>query len=595
MWHGMRRRALAGIVALAGTAALAPAASAAISPSMSVTTPTPVAAGATANLGLDLKFNPSGGDAPDQVVLNLPPGVLANASVAGGSCLKVAPGAGFDFSDPSQIDPACQIGSGTVNANAFGTVPVPGLGVDFYLVAPPAPGDLAGLAVASTTGDQIGTTDAILIRPSGSPAGVGVTLDLTLPNSLGGAPISVTEINSTFNGTRMPATCPATAANITLSANSYNATQTNTTASAPLPVSGCAGIAYAPKYALTATRDAGDKMVKLATTITQSATESPNSSVSLAFPLATVAPAITGLGALCSDPTSGKCTPVGSVTAQSPDYPAALTGQAYLTGTITGLTLTLIFPAPFPLTLVGTVDLKDNVTTFTGLPDIPLTSLAVTLNSGKSGLFSTSCATPSGTSTATLTDQNGDKSAKVPAQFTVSGCPTRNGSGSGSGSGSGAGSGSGSGSGTSVTAARPHVTTTRVKGLKSGKPSLSFKVKAAKKSSLRSLTVTLPKGLSFRSHKVHKHAVVKGLAVKGARLKSATLTHGRLVITLRKPAKAVTVTVRSAGLKESAALRAKAGATSAAKRLKSLKLTVVARNPKGKRTTIHVSVKHLGL
>jgi hypothetical protein len=135
----------------------------------------------------------------------------------------------------------------------------------------------------------------------------------------------------------------------------------------------------------------------------------------------------------------------------------------------------------------------------------------------------------------------------------------------------------------------------RVNGLKTGKPSLRFKVTAAKGSSLRSLNVKLPKGLSFRGHKVHKKRVVKSLSVKGGKLKSATLHKGQLVITLRKAAKSVTVTVKSAGLKESSALRAKAKAKSAKKRLKSLRLTVVAKNSKGKRTTIKVSVKHLGL
>ena len=582
MRQGMRRRALAGIIALAGMAALAPAASASISPSMSVTSTTPAAAGSVGNLGLDLKFNPSSGDAPDSVTLNLPPGVLANASVDGGACLKVVPGAGYDFSS----DGACQIGSGTVNSSAILggiAIPVPGLGVDFYLVAPPAAGELAGLAVASTTGDQIGVTDGIRIRPSGDPNGVGVTLNLILPNSLGGAPIAVDEIDSTFTGVRFPATCPATPANVTMTANSYAATATTASASTPLPVSGCAALPYAPKYSLSAARDSNDKFVKLTTSITQAPTESPNASVQLAFPLKVVAPAITALASLCSNPASGTCTPVASVTAQSPDYPAPLTGQGYLTGSLSGLSLTLVFPAPFPLTLVGTVDLKNNVTTFTGLPDIPLTGLVVTLNGGSKGLFSTNCATRSGTSTATLGDQNADQSVKLPVKFNLTGCPNSSGSGTGSGSSSGG------------AAARPHVSMAKFSGLKSGKPSLRFTLKAAKKSNVKSFSVKLPKGLSYRTHKVHKKRTIAGLKIKGAKLRSATVKKRTLTVTLKKAVKKVTVAVSSKGLKESKALRAKATAKAKKKRLKSLKLTVVARNAKGKRSTIHVTVKHLGL
>jgi hypothetical protein len=580
MWQGLRRRTLAGIVVLAGLAVLAPAASASVTASMSVTSSTPVAAGSSGNLGLDLKFTPSssGGvynDGPDSVTLNLPPGVLANASLDNGKCLQTADITGT----------TCQLGSGTVTAYADGLVPTP-TDVSFYLVPPPAAGDLAGLAVAQTgTGDQIGTTNAIVIRPSGSADGVGVTLELTLPNSLDGVPIDVTEIDSTFTGTRFPATCPATPANITLSANSYNDPSATATASAPLPVSGCSALAFDPQYSLSAVRDASDKVVKVTTDITQAATESPSSSVSLALPYATLTPSLAGVKNLCAQGVaSGTCKPVGSVTAQSPDYPKALTGQAYLTGSLSGLTLTLVFPAPFPLTLVGTVDLRTNVTTFTGLPDIPLTSLLVTLNGGPTGLFQTTCLTPTNTSTATLTDQNADKTAKPMAKFTVQGCPSTSSGGGGGGSSSGGASSS-----------RPHVSSTRIAGLKTGKPSMRFTIKAARKGKLRSFTVKLPKGLSFRTHRAHKQRVVRGLKLKGGKLKSEKLSKGRLTITLRKATKRVTVAVSHRGLKESKALRKHARAKSKKKRLKRLRLTVIARNAKGKRTTIHVSVKHLGL
>ena len=88
-------------------------------------------------------------------------------------------------------------------------------------------------------------------------------------------------------------------------------------------------------------------------------------------------------------------------------------------------TLTLVFPPPFPLTLVGAVDLVHNITTFTGLPDIPLTDLdGHARRRAATALFPTDCHDPTGTATATLTDQNGDKTATVPANFTVAGCPS---------------------------------------------------------------------------------------------------------------------------------------------------------------------------
>src|SRR5579875_3323983 len=114
MWHGVRGRALAGLAVLAGLAGFAPGASASVTAGMSVTSSTPVTAGSTGTLGLDLRFNPSAGDAPDHVTLNLPPGVLANASIDNGQCLKTT----------TITDSACQIGSGTVTADALGT-PLP--------------------------------------------------------------------------------------------------------------------------------------------------------------------------------------------------------------------------------------------------------------------------------------------------------------------------------------------------------------------------------------------------------------------------------------------------------------------------------------
>ncbi len=586
MWHGMRRRALAGIVVLAGVAALAPAAGAAITPSASTSTATPLTAGATGNLDLDLKFAPSQSagtynDSPKNLTINLPPGVLANAAIAGGSCLTAV-----QINDPSP----CQVGSGNITAYVLGFIPIT-VSVNFYLVPPPAAGDLAGLAVASG-GTQVGSTGDVKIRPSGDPDGVGVTIGLVLPNTQAGMSIDITEIDSTFTGLRFPTTCPSTPAPISLAETSY-ADPTTKTTSLPISVGGCAALPYAPKFSITTTRDRSDAQVAIATTITQAANESPNSSVALAFPIDNLKPALGGLKNLCTNPASGTCTPVASATAASPLYPTPLTGVGYLTGSLSGLQLTLVFPAPFPLTLTGSVNLKTNITSFSGLPDIPLTSLKVDVNGGPSGLFTGACSNPSGTASAALTDQNGDKSAKVPGQFTITGCPSSSGGSGGTSGGSGGSGGSSSGS---SSAAKPHVTSTKVSGLKTGKPSLTFKVTAGRKEAkLRTLTVELPKGLSIVRHRVHRKLKVTGVSLKGAKLKSAAVSKGHLVITLKTTVKSVTVTVRSSALRESAALTKKARATAKKARLKSLRLTVIAKDAKGKRTTIRVSVKHLGL
>jgi hypothetical protein len=469
-------------------------------------------------------------------------------------------------------DNACQVGTGTVTADAYGTIPIT-TPVTFDLVPPPHAGDLAGLAVNSN-GTQIGSTGDVRIRASGDPAGVGITINFVLPNMLFGVPISIAEINSTFDGLRYPATCPSTPQNLSAAVDSYS-DATVRTVTAPLLVDGCSSLAYAPAFTLTAVRDSGDNQVKLTTQVTENAGDAPSGSVSLAFPWPALAPNLASVSLLCPSLSSGTCAPVGSVTASSPLYPKPLTGQGYLTGTLSGLSLTLVFPSPFPLTLTGAVDLVKNSTTFTGLPDIPLTDLEVSLASGAHGLFGTQCAPGSGTAMATLTDQNGDRTVRAPSAFTISGCPS-----------SGASGGSGP-SGTGAT-----VSTPTVSGLATGHPSLSLKVRTARHAAkLDALIIELPAGLSFSGHRTATKHGLTGITLIGATARSLSLTHGHLLIALRKPVSSLTVKIGPTALTESATLKAKARAN----KLPRLPLTVIAENTKGRRIPIHTQINDLRL
>jgi uncharacterized membrane protein YgcG len=484
MWQGMRRAVLAGGVIVVAMAAFAPGAWASITPALGLDQSAGNAAGSTANLGVHLTFSPTGGDSPDAMTLNLPPGLLANASIDRGACLTTA-----DLSDT-----ACEVGSGTVTAVILGTpFPTP---VTFDLVPPPAAGDLAGLAVNSN-GSQIGATADIKVLPSGDPNGVGVTINFVLPNSLYTIPIAITDISSTFDGLRYPTTCPSTPQNFSVSVNSYS-DPTVHTVTAPLSVTRCSSLPYSPHFSVTATRDSSDNQVKLVTHVTQAPTEAPSQSVALAFPYSVLAPNVSSVAVLCPNLSAGTCMSVGSVTAASPLYPKPLTGQAYLTGSITGPTLTLVFPSPFPLKLVGAVKLTSNTTTFSGLPDIPLSDLAVVLNSGSHGLFLTTCKTLTGTATAALTDQNGDKNVTAPATFTVTGCPSNGGGSGGGGQGGNGGGGSSGGGGTG----KPKLTGAVFSGLRTGHPALRFKLGVAHGAArLRTVTVELPTGLGFARHR----------------------------------------------------------------------------------------------
>jgi hypothetical protein len=568
--RAMFRRALPGMaVAITSALALAPAASAAISPTLTLDQSAGTAAGSTANLGLDLKFNPTGTDSPKDLTLVLPAGLLANASINGGACLKSA--------TPTS---ACQVGTGTVTAKVImlGTPTVPvSVAVTMDLVAPPASGDLAGLALIAN-GSQLGSTAAITARPSTDPAGFGLNLALTnLPDTYSGLSIAVDEIQSTLSGLRLPATCPATPAGFSATADSYG-DSTKRTTSAPLKVTGCAALPYAPNFTVTAIKDSADTQVQLTTDITQTAAQAPSKVVSLAFPASVLAPNLGVVGALCSNPSSGTCTPIGSASSTSPLYPTPLVGKAYLTGAVLAPAITLVFPPPFALTLTGAVDLSSNSTTFSGLPDIPLTDLSVTLNGGKQAVFESPCTTASGTATATLTTQNGDRTASVPSPFTVAGCAA--------GAPSGATTTTPPVTSTKTTPGKggaPRITAASLSGLASGKPALFFQLVAGSGAAkLSSFTVELPRGLAFVRHRVHKRLTFIGLTVAGAKVRSVVLTHGHLVVTLRQPASSLIVSIAAKGLSETAGLKRQAQHG----QIKSLKLFVITKDAAHKSVTL---------
>jgi hypothetical protein len=562
----MTRRVLTSFAVGIAAFVLAPAASAAITPTLTLDQSAGTGAASMVNLGMDLKFAPSGGDSPKDLTISLPPGLLSNASIDGGACLH----------EQSPIA-ACKVGGGTVTATLAG-VATSG-DVAFFLVAPPKPGDLAGLAQQVTIGpqtSQLGSPGEITVRPPSDPSGFGVTIAFTnIPDtySAGGlsVPISVEELNTTLNGVRMPASCPATPANLAVTSDSYSDSTSKTTA-APLHVTGCSALPFTPSLSATAVKDAADDGVQITTDVTQPASPAqatPNKVALSLDPKVLIAnvPAILSDNLLCANPASGTCKSVGTATSTSPLYPVPLNGSDYLTGTLTAPTLTIVFPPPFALTLVGSVA-PNNTTTFNNVPDIPLTDLKVTLTGGKDSAFMTSCDPASGVASAALTSAAG-QAASTSTPFTVGGCkPPAGGS-------------------TASPGGLPGLVSAAVSGLARGKPTLSFKLTAGKNAKLKSFSVKLPRGLSFRGRSVHHRLKLTGLSLKGAKIKSIALRHGALVITLRKAINTVSVKLGPGALKESAALKR------AAKRhrLKRMQLMVVLKNTAGKSTTSKLPLK----
>ena len=223
------------------------------------------------------------------------------------------------------------------------------------------------------------------------------------------------------------------------------------TATAPLSVTRCSSLSYSPEFSVTATRDSADSQVKLSTQVTQGAGQSPSRS-GHRVP-----------DRLCSEHRGWGPLPERLERRPYPSGQSLRVRRVSKAADRAGVpdrvgpapSLTLVFPSPFPLTLIGrsTWSQLDDIHRHPRpAPDEP-TGLA---NGGAGGLFKTTCAPPSATATAILTDQNGDKTVDDSSRFTVGGC-----------------SASGSGAGASLTAVR-------VSGLASGRPSLSFKVRVVK-------------------------------------------------------------------------------------------------------------------
>jgi hypothetical protein len=300
------------------------------------------------------------------------------------------------------------------------------------------------------------------------------------------------------------------------------------TATAPLIVTGCSGLRYAPTLAVSEATDSRDHGTTLGLEITQAANEAASKTIAIKLPsgLSVDLPAdgrcLTGVGTGCV---------IGAATATSPLAPTKLNGTVRLAGSPTSPTVTVLFPAPFAITLVGDVSVSAGTVTINNVPDVPLTDLNLMIT-GPSGhaAFITSCI-PSN-STGTFTSQSG-VTKTVSAQVRLAHCaasPTASGSASGLATG------------------HPKLRITASQG--QGAPNIA------------ALAVGLPAGLNFArpgittgTTCVKCTTLIKGFGVSGASVKSVALKGGTLVVTLKKAAGRVTVNVSGPVLTETGSLQ----------------------------------------
>ena len=441
------RRALVGLATTAAVLVLPAVASAAVTPALTVTPSTTTAGTSPATVGLDATFT---GGSPNDVTFALPTGLLANASQAGGACLI--------SSTPTT---GCQVGTGTVTSAGAAVT------VSLWLVKAPSTSDVAGVAVVQGTGPSgtVLSTADITLR---STPTLGLNVGFS---SL--AAMAISDMNLSLTTLRLPTSCPTPAANVTLTAD-------GTSTTAPLNVSGCSALGYAPSLTATVTKDANDQGGELQLGIAQAATESANKTITLGLGKA-ITPNV-GADVPCLSGSGTGCT-IGTAAATSPLVPsiALANGTVTLSGTATTPVIAITFPAPFALTINGTVDLATNSVTFSNVPDVPLTSLTLTVTgpNGKKAFNVASCS-PNNV-TGSFTGQGGQTATSTaPIKFVnCASKPTASGS---------------------------------LSGLAAGNPKLRFKATHGKgAANIASVAVGLPSGLKFsRSAFVtHKTCVTK--------------------------------------------------------------------------------------
>jgi hypothetical protein len=506
------RRALLGLALGIAAFAVWPASALAAGETLSVS-PSSTQAGSNPNITATLQFAP--GDTPNIVTLSLAPGLLANLN-ANPSCLASA-----------QLTAACQIGTSSTTTDASPT-PVSG---SMYLV-PPHPGDAAGIDIV-TTGSSTPQYVGVSLNPS-VPGGLNMTTQF--PNIGGGVHITgfAATINSTLNGqpfTRLPSSCSP--ANNAMTVTYYSGASGS--ASQTFAATGCGALPYAPNLTAAITSDTHGGAT-IVSTLTQAAGESASKSISLTFPSGLKPNLAADIACLGATP----CT-VGTATASSPLVPSAAlaNGTVTLGAPASAPTITIAFPAPFALTITGTIGLTNNSVTFQNVPDIPLTNLTLNIT-GPNGqkAFTTDCKPAS--VTGTFTAQSGaTHGVTAPIRFT--GC-----------------------------AGKP-TATGFVSGLASGHPELKFRITHGSNApNISSVAISLPRGLSFSRSAFVRHrtctvkngkkkctttTLIKGLGITFGRARFVALRHGKLVIILKRQVRRLSLSISGPLVTESRGLQ----------------------------------------
>jgi hypothetical protein len=511
--HAVRLMLTACVVA--AITALSPgSALATVAPTLTLTQPGGSTAGSTTSLGLDITFNPSAGDAVSDLSIDLPPGLLVDASTDGGACLSV-----------TGPEVPCEIAAGT--ATVAGAVTPAAL----YLERAPGTDDLAGVQLVAGSVSSLGS----LSLNSSLAIGISPSLDTSTALSfsgLGGSGLSGLEL--TMTGVRLPSSCADDPAeNVAVFATPVTSL-TPVLARAGLPVTGCASLPYTPEILSLVTLSPHSTRATVVTTILQPAGQSATNKLKLSLP-----PGVLATKRLAPCVQGSPCV-IGTASMTSPLLPPGSLSDGTMTlgGTPTAPTLTITFLEPTPLVLSGTLVAANGQLTLSNLPDIPVTdfTLRFTGTAAVGPVLAAHIANCQLASFhATLFPTSGVQAAGVNATAIYKGCPPHRHRGIN----------------------RPTASAS-LSGVAAGHPRLSVRVtRGAQAPPIRQVWIRLPAGLHFT------RSALRTGSSPGPGIARERIIHGRLLAVFRHSVASGTVRLGGPLLAESAALRRRVRAGSA--------------------------------
>jgi len=391
----MSRRGLIAVAAVALSAVAAPAtAQATFTPTLGASA-TSTQAGAATDFTTTVNIPASDEDVRD-LTFHLPPGLIGNPQAT-----PLCPQATFNSGTcPTNT----QVGTTVVSAS-ISAVPVPDSNGQVFNLEPSA-GEPARLGVVIQV-DPLGVNTPIKIPVVASLRPNDGGLDATatnIPNTITALnlPLHVTKQILTLQGHPAGATipfitnptgCPSPADNVTIDATSYS--NTNASASAAYPVTGCASLPFNPNITAASDVSGGSAVgshVSLSTVITQGSGETNPKKLVVALPPAFTADTAAigrscGGTALANDMCPAN-TKVGTATAQTPVLSQPLSGNIYSAANGLGLAgFTIFLHGQVALRLDGSVNPNNNTvtSTFDNIPDVPISRFQVNFAAGPDG------------------------------------------------------------------------------------------------------------------------------------------------------------------------------------------------------------------